>query len=269
MGMEDHARFHGTIPELYDRCLGPVIFEPYAVDLARRFATAAPRTLLEVACGSGIATARLRAALPDCAIFATDLNDAMIAYARSKSDMPANIDWRTADATQLPFDASSFDALACQFGYMFVPDKAKAFAEARRVLSRGGLFAFNLWDSLAENPFAALANEAIDARFPGNPPNFYGTPMGFHDATRVRAMLDAANFADIAIEHVKLPAQSASAQEFAVGLVKGNPVALGIKERGGPIDDIVADVAAALTRAGGSNPFRSTMQALVVTARAG
>ena len=93
--------------------------------------------------------------------------------------------------------------------------------------------------------------------------------MGFHDAARVRAMLDAAGFADIAIERVRLPAQSASAQEFAVGLVKGNPVALAIKERGGPIDDIVADVAAALTRTGGNNPFRSTMQALVVTARAG
>jgi SAM-dependent methyltransferase len=267
--MEDHARFQGSIPELYDRHLGPVIFEPYAVDLAQRVAAASPRTLLEVACGSGIATARLRAVLADCAILATDLNDAMVAYARSKPDMPTNIDWRTADAAQLPFDASSFDALACQFGYMFVPDKAKAFAEARRVLSRGGLFAFNVWDSLRENPFAALANAAIDARFPGDPPNFYSTPMGFYDAARVRAMLEAAGFAGIAIEHVKLTAQSASAQAFAVGLVKGNPVALAIKERGGAIDDIVADVAAALTRAGGDAPFRSTMQALVVTARAG
>jgi len=267
--MEDTARFQGSIPELYDRYLGPVIFEPYAVDLARRVAAASPRALLEVACGSGIATARLRTALPECAILATDLNDAMIAYARSKPGMPPNIEWRTADAAQLPFDASSFDALACQFGYMFVPDKAKAFAEARRVLVRGGLFAFNLWDSLRENAFAALANATIDARFPGNPPNFYSTPMGFYDAARVRAMLEAAGFASVAIEHVKLPAQSASAQDFAVGLVKGNPVALAIRERGGPIDEIVTDVATALTRAGGDAPFRSTMQALVVAARAG
>ena len=266
--MEDSARFHGTIPELYDRYLGPVIFEPYAVDLAARVAAASPRSLLEVACGSGIATARLRAALADCAIVATDLNDAMIAYARSKPDMPAGIEWRTADAAQLPFGASTFDALACQFGYMFVPDKARAFAEARRVLVGGGHFALNLWDSLRENPFASIANAAIDARFPGNAPNFYSTPMGFHDAARVRAMLDAAGFADIAIEHVRLPTQSASAQAFAVGLVKGNPVALAIKERGGVLDDIVAEVAAALIRAGGDAPFRSTMQALVVTARA-
>jgi ubiquinone/menaquinone biosynthesis C-methylase UbiE len=267
--MEDNARFQGSIPQLYDRYLGPVIFEAYAADLARRLAAASPRSLLEVACGSGIATARLRAALPDCAILATDLNDAMIAYARSKPDMPANVDWRTADAAQLPFDAAAFDAIACQFGYMFVPDKAKAFSEARRVLSRGGLLAFNLWDSLRENPFAALANATIDARFPGSPPDFYSTPMGFHDAARVRAMLETAGFASIAIERVKLPVQSASAQEFAVGLVKGNPVALAIKERGGAIDDIVADVAAVLKRAGGDAPFRSTMQALVVTARAG
>ncbi|HET9045333.1 MAG TPA: methyltransferase domain-containing protein [Casimicrobiaceae bacterium] len=265
----DHARFQGSIPELYDQYLGPVIFSPYALDLARRIAAASPRTLLEVACGTGITTAPLRTALASCAITATDLNAAMIAYARAKPDMPAGIDWRTADAAALPFDAASFDALACQFGYMFVPDKAKAFAEARRVLKRDGLFAFNLWDSLRENPFAAIANTTIDARFPGNPPNFYSTPMGFHDASRVRAMLDAAGFTATSIELVKLPAQSVSAEAFAVGLVKGNPVALAIAERDGAIDAIVKDVAVALAREGGDAPYRSTMQALVVTARAG
>jgi SAM-dependent methyltransferase len=267
--MEDAARFQGTIPELYDRHLGPVIFEPYAADLAARVATAAPRRLLEIACGSGIATARLRSALPAaCAIVATDLNDGMIACARAKPGMPAGVEWRTADAAALPFDAAAFDAVACQFGYMFVPEKAKAFAEARRVLTPGGLFAFNVWDSLRENPFAAIANATIDAHFPGNPPDFYGTPMGFHDVARVRSMLDAAGFGNIAIERVKLASQSPSAKAFAVGLVKGNPVALSIKERGGAIDAIVDEVATALAREGGDAPYRSTMQALVVSARA-
>ena len=267
--MDERARFHGSIPELYDRHLGPVIFEPYAADLARRVASAAPRALLEVACGSGIATARLRAALPDCRIVATDLNDAMIAYARAKPDMPRDVEWRTADATALPFDAASFDAVACQFGYMFVPDKAKAFAETRRVLAPGGLLAFNLWDSLRENPFAAIANATIDAHFPRDPPDFYATPMGFHDVPRVRAMLDAAGFSAIAVEHVRLQNRAVSAQSFAVGLVKGNPVALSIKERGGDAEAIVREVAAALARDGGDSPYRSAMQALVVTARAG
>ena len=133
----------------------PLIFEPYAVDLAERLAARRPRRVLEIAAGTGVVTRRLAATLPEgSAIVATDLNPGMLAEARTVGTARP-VDWRTADAQQLPFDDAAFDAVVCQFGVMFFPDKAKAFAEARRVLRPGGAFLFNAWDRIEDNEFAA------------------------------------------------------------------------------------------------------------------
>ena len=133
-----NARFQGTIPDLYDRHLGPVIFRPYAEDLAQRLIVSDADRVLETACGTGILTKELRARLPRAArLVATDLNEPMIAYAGTKLADMDEIEWQTADAAALPFPPDSFDAVVCQFGVMFVPDKAAAFREARRVLACG------------------------------------------------------------------------------------------------------------------------------------
>ena len=263
------ARFHGSIPELYDRHLGPVIFEPYAEDLARRVAAFAPQSVLETACGSGIATRRLRAALPHSArLVATDLNEPMIEHARKRLEGIEPIEWRQADAAALPFEPASFDAVVCQFGLMFVPDKPAAFREARRVLEIGGSFAFSVWDGFEHNAFGRIAHETIGGFFPSDPPNFYKVPFGFHDRDVLRRLLDENRFGDVKLETLKLSAQSESARSFAIGLVKGNPVSIAIEERGGGLDAVIDAVTAALAREGGARPFRSTIQALVVMARA-
>jgi ubiquinone/menaquinone biosynthesis C-methylase UbiE len=268
---ETNVRFVGTIPELYDRHLGPVIFEPYAADLARRVAAVQlDGPVLETACGTGILTRQLRTYLSSTAhLVATDLNEPMLAYARAKLGEGMQIEWKQADAAALPFLPASFATVVCQFGLMFVPDKSAAFREARRVLRAGGLLAFNVWDSLVHNPFGRIAHEAIAKFFPADPPTFYQVPFGFHDAEVLRQLLTVHGFGQMTIERVTLEAQSPSAHSFAIGLVKGNPVSNAIQERGLPFDPIVEAVAAALTREGGDNPFRSTMQALVVTAQAG
>ncbi|HXU12877.1 MAG TPA: class I SAM-dependent methyltransferase, partial [Candidatus Binatia bacterium] len=78
-----NAHFTGSIPENYDRHLGPVLFEPYARDLARRLPAAEGTRVLEVACGTGIVTKHLRERLPaGCRLVATDLNQPMIDHAR-------------------------------------------------------------------------------------------------------------------------------------------------------------------------------------------
>jgi ubiquinone/menaquinone biosynthesis C-methylase UbiE len=134
---QTHAQFLGSIPEHYDRHLGPVIFEPYAADLAVRVSTSGAESVLEIACGTGILTQQLRARLPRAArLVATDLNEPMIDHARSKLGSLEAIEWRQADAAALSFESGAFQALACQFGFMFVPDKDAAFREARRVLER-------------------------------------------------------------------------------------------------------------------------------------
>ena len=114
--------FAGSIPGLYDRYLGPLLFEPYAAVVAERAKALAPGRILETAAGTGIVTAALHAALPDAEIVATDLNQAMLDVAadRIQSD---KVSFLAADAQQLPFDDESFDLVACQFGVMFYPDK--------------------------------------------------------------------------------------------------------------------------------------------------
>src|SRR4051812_565720 len=113
--------FAGSIPEIYDRFLGPLIFESYAVDLAGRLGKAGPRDLLEIAAGTGALTRVIAAHLPAaCRIIATDLNQPMLNHAAARL-AGSRVEWRQADALALPFEDESFDAVACQFGAMFFP----------------------------------------------------------------------------------------------------------------------------------------------------
>ena len=134
------ASFSGSIPEYYDRCLGPAWFDAFAADLARRLPAKPPGDVLEIACGTGLVTRRLRERLDSTVrLVATDLSNAMLDYARAKLSESKDIAWREADAVKLPFGDGEFGAVVCAFGVMFVPDKQAAFREARRVLKEGGI----------------------------------------------------------------------------------------------------------------------------------
>lgn len=260
---------YSAICELFDRCLGPVMFEPYAADLVCRLPKLANGSVLEMACGSGILTEQLRPYLtPGVSLVATDISQAMLDYARTKLHKLEGIDWQQADIADLPFSDASFDAVACQFGLMFVQDKHAAFQEIRRVMVKGGLLAFNVWDRIEDNPQNLIAHETIGQFFPENPPKFFEVPHGFHDVDLLRTLLSANGFDQIQIEAVPLAVYSDTAKSLATGLVEGAPVIAEIQERGGSSEPIVEAVAAALAQAGGEAPFRATMQAIVVTARA-
>src|SRR5262249_39510828 len=196
--------FAGSIPELYERYLVPLIFEPYALDLARRVAAAHPRHLLETAAGTGVVTRALAAQLPpQTQIMATDLNDPMLKHAMSRQPQDGRVTWRQADALALPFDNGTFDVVACQFGVMFFPDKRKGFQEARRVLKPGGRLLFNVWDRIADNEFADVVTRALASIFPHDPPRFLArTPHGHHDADVIRGELAAAGFSNITVDIV-------------------------------------------------------------------
>jgi len=152
--------FAGSIPEVYEKYLVPLIFEPYALDLAARLAALSLTNLLELAAGTGVVTRRLALELPEgVTLTATDLNQSMLDVAASTGTHRA-VTWSQADALQLPFANATFDAVVCQFGAMFFPDKPRAFAEARRVLRPGGVFLFNVWDRIEENEFPMTVTEA-------------------------------------------------------------------------------------------------------------
>ncbi|MBX3500198.1 MAG: methyltransferase domain-containing protein [Alphaproteobacteria bacterium] len=261
--------FAGSIPALYDRFMGPMLFRPYAADLAHRLADLKGGRLLETAAGTGIVTETLVAALPSAVeIVATDLNQAMVDFAATKTGiMRAQL--RRADALSLPFDDGSFDVVVCQFGVMFFPDRVAGYREARRVLKPGGRFLFNAWDSLAHNPLPALLTETLATRFAADPPRFFErTPHGYHDVDRIRADLGAAGFARIAIDTVSLPSCADSAREAATGFCQGSPLRGEIEARAPDGLQAATDaVADALAARYGSGAIEAPMRAHVVTAR--
>ena len=264
MSSQDVA-FSGSIPEIYDRYLADLLFLPYAEDMARRVAERRPSSILETAAGTGLATAAIVREVPDVRLVATDLNQAMldVAAQRVKS---ASVEFRAADAQSLPFPDGSFDVVACQFGMMFLPDRASGYREARRVLKPGGQFIFNVWDRLSESPIAEVVFEAVRGLFPNDPPGFFTrVPWGYFDTDQLREDVSAAGFEEIAVDTVRKRSRAASPREAAIGLCQGTPLRAEIEARGDL--NMATEVAAeALARRFGSGPLEENMSAHVITA---
>ena len=268
MAMKESDKvFAGSVPALYDRYLGPVIFEPYALDLAARLGRWRPQRILEIAAGTGILSRAIARQLPDSAILATDLNQPMLDHAVSQTKA-VNVTYGQADAQALPFDDGAFDAVVCQFRVMFFPDKPAAFAAARRVLKPGGRYLFNVWDRIEDNEFTYLAVETLAQLFPDNPPQFLArTPHGFHDKTVIARLLGEAGFSQIDIETLALTSHAPSAREAAIGLCQGTPMRGEIEAQGpGQLERATDAVAAALARRFGQGAIEGRIQAVVVSA---
>ena len=260
--------FAGSIPRVYDEDMVPLIFAPYAADIARRFAASPPTRLLEIAAGTGAVTRALDAALPPAtAITPTDLNPAMLEQASAAWKGRA-VEWRVADAMQLPFDDASFDAVACQFGAMFFPDKARAFAQARRVLRSGGVFIFSVWDRIENNEIADEVTKTLAKVFPDDPPRFMArTPHGYYDPAVIARDVKAGGFPNEArIETLTERSRASTAGIAARAYCQGTPLRNEIEARGANrLGEATAACAAALEKRFGSGPIDGKIQALVVT----
>ncbi|HEV2865033.1 MAG TPA: methyltransferase domain-containing protein [Allosphingosinicella sp.] len=263
------ALFAGSIPALYDRHLVPLLFEPYARDLASRIAALQPQGILETAAGTGAVTAEIARAVPQAEIIATDLNQAMLDVAATRVDSP-RVSFRQADAQALPFADSSFDLVACQFGVMFFPDRLAGYREARRVLRPGGVFLFNVWDRIEANPVSDVLARAVAALFPDNPPTFLNrVPFGYHDKERIAQDLRAAGFTDISSATVPTSSTVRSARDAAIGLCHGSPLRNEIEERDASrLDEATDAAAAALERLIASGGAEAQMSAHVFAAKA-
>lgn len=260
--------FQGSIPALYDQYLGPMIFAPYADDLAARLADLRHGRVLETAAGTGMATRALVAALPrGVTIVATDLNQPMLDHAASR--LPSDrVTWQQADAQMLPFPDSLFDVVVCQFGVMFFPDKLRAFAEAARVLRPGGRFLFSVWDRIEENEFADVVVQAVAALYPQDPPMFLArTPHGHHDTAALEAQLQAAGFAVTSVESLTRASRAPDALAVAIGYCQGTPMRNEIETHGAEALAAATQAAAkAITARYGSGPVTGRIRAQVVTA---
>lgn len=262
------AAFKGSIPIVYEQYLGPLLFEPFAEDLAARVKDIAPGRILETAAGTGIVTRALAKTLPhQVQIVATDLNQAMLDLAQTKLQA-SNVRWQQADAQSLPFEDAGFDAVACQFGAMFFPDKLAAYREALRVLKPGGHFLFNVWNSLDYNPVSRMVAEAVAKALPEDPPRFIErVPFGYYDPDRVRGEIQQAGFENVDIVVVEKVTRAPSPLEPATGLCQGTPMRAEIEARApGRLEEITAKVTEALASQFGLSSFENRMSALVVEA---
>ena len=170
------------------------------------------------------------------------------------------------DMLELPFLDGTFDAVFCQFGLMFPPDKPLALAEMRRVLRPGGTLVLAVWDSLANNPASERLHQMATALMKDDPPTFMAIPFSLGDTKALHALGSGAGFATVDVETVVLPGVAESAASFATGLVRGNPLWTQLEERGLDAAAFQAQVAAALAAEFGDSPCKSQLSAHVLTA---
>ena len=260
--------FTGEIVEFYESKLVPLIFEPYADDLAARVEALRPTSLLEVACGTGVVTRALSTVLgASCDITATDLNQAMVAHAEGIGTARP-VTWREADVMSLPFADDSFDVVVCQFSVMFFPDRAAAYGEIRRVLRPGGAFLFNVWNRIEDNEFADVVTEALATLYPDDPPVFLArTPHGHGSPAEIEADLRAAGYGDWSL--VQRVALSVADEPHlpAVAYCQGTPLRNEIEAREpNGIERATAVATEALRARYGNGPISGRISAVVVAA---
>lgn len=221
--MSSQPHFAGSVPTNYNRFLGPLLFTPYAEDIAQRIPEGV-HSILELACGTGLVTAQLAKRFGHVVkVTATDLNPDMIVVAK-KEVTTAGIEWQTADMQQLPFADNSFDCVICQFGLMFVPDKRLAFREAYRVVKKGGRFIFNTWDRIENVATFAVGNSVIQNFFNHNAPPFFKIPFSMFDPHELEQLLTQSGFTNPKVELIKKEGHAETAMHAARGIVEGNPI---------------------------------------------
>jgi ubiquinone/menaquinone biosynthesis C-methylase UbiE len=261
--------FAGSVPEMYERLMVPLIFEPYARDLAARVAKTNPRAVLETAAGTGVVTRALASVLPaQRRMTVTDLNQPMLDHAKSRQPADGRIAWKQADALALPFEDRSFDAVACQFGVMFFPDKVQGYKEARRVLKPGGHFFFNVWDAIEKNEFADVITQALATVFPNDPPRFMArTPHGYHDEQQIRQELKAAGFTNVSFDAMDARSKAPSPRDPAVAYCQGTPLRNEIEARGLPgLEAATERATEAMARRFGTGAVDGRIRAFVISA---
>jgi SAM-dependent methyltransferase len=260
--VDDNRTWSEDMPTAYERALVPTVFAPFSDVLAPRVLAPQPARVLELAAGTGVLTRLLADGLPRGGVVATDLNPAMVELGRAQ--VPA-AEWQAADALDLPFAASSFDAVVCQFGVMFFPGKRAGFAQARRVLAPGGQVLMTTWGPLAEHHFEAAVTRVLARVMPDDPPTFLADlPHGYADPDRLASDARAGGLEDVRVELLEVEGHAPSVAALARGYCEGTPLRAALERRGDHAA-LTAQVVEGLVADLGPGPLRGRMTAYLVT----
>jgi ubiquinone/menaquinone biosynthesis C-methylase UbiE len=230
-----------------------------------------PTRILETAAGTGVVMRALAPLLEkNVRYIVSDLNQPMLDRAAGRQNADERISWLQADALHLPFEPGSFDAVCCQFGVMFFPDRVAGYREALRVLRPGGRFIFNTWDRIEDNDFARLVTEVAGGYFPSDPPRFLArTPHGYHDKAQIEADLRTAGFTAIEIVTLQQESKAPNARVPAIAYCQGTPLRSEIEARDPrALEAVTSRAVQAIAREFGAGSVRGKVQAHVIVARA-
>lgn len=225
--MSPHEQWQVTLQaaELYERCPARYILGPWAPLLVDAAGVAAGERVLDVACGTGV-VARIAAERvgPTGRVVGLDLNPGMIAVARSlPPPIGAPVEWIERSAVDLRLPDASFDAVLCQQGLQFFPDKSVALQEMRRVLVNGGRLALSVWNSTGL--YNTAVGEAL-ARFVSN-----AVAAQFCASRKVPAreelqrLATEAGFSDVDVRVSRINVRLPRLDKFALDHLSATPVA--------------------------------------------
>jgi SAM-dependent methyltransferase len=266
---EEQWQVAGSAAQVYERQLVPAVFGPWAPRVLDLAAPAAGERVLDAACGTGV-VARLAAERvgPAGQVVGFDLNPGMLAVARSLPVAGMPVGWVQATAGRLPFPDGSFEAVCCQLGLQFFPDRAAALAEMARVLVAGGRLVVMVWRSIDHSPGFVVLAEALDRHVGPAAGAVMRAPFGLGDEGTLRGLVAGAGFREVKLDRRAGVVRFGSARELVVAYGAGSPLA-GLIGAAGPAAraGLVAEVQAALEEWQGTSGLSFPIEALVVSGR--
>jgi ubiquinone/menaquinone biosynthesis C-methylase UbiE len=227
MPQQSGWQLSGNAPAAYERYIIPAFMGTWAQDLVDVAAVQAGERVLDVACGTGV-VARQAATVTGATgqVIGLDVNTGMLDMAHTVPTPPgAFITWEAGDAAALPFPAASFDAVLCQQGLQYLPDRKGALREMARVLVPGGRLALSVWRPLKRLPFFVALVDALEHHLSAEIAAPLHAAFTLGDADELRSLITEAGFHDV---HLRLKIKLiryTPLEDFIPGYLAATPMA--------------------------------------------
>lgn len=228
MAAKEQWQLTAEAAERYERCPARYILGPWAPSLVDAARVAAGEHVLDIACGTGVVT-RIAAerAGPAGRVVGIDLNPGMIAVARSlPAPIGAPIEWHERSALDLKLEDAVFDAVLCQQGLQFFPDKALALREMRRVLGPGGRLAFSVWNNTGLYNGAVI--EALARFLSKEAAARFNASRQVPPAEELKRLVTDAGFAGVDLRVARIDVHLPQIDQFVLEHLAATPIASAI-----------------------------------------